>query len=167
VANVAEISVIVTGSVAVGVPFISGAVSVLQQKLAAKSTRYDELRSVIDDAAVALMAFQRVQPVGAVRPDGTVDLPQLAEAVAKMLDTLKEIYAQEGRIAARLGTTHPLYVAHVRANQTASAFYLFFRHLLAEEPDDTDRLRLIEDQARAYGVFFDTAAALTGPDRSR
>lgn len=163
--DIAEISVIATGSVALGVPFINGFVTVWQQSRLARIQRYDELRSVLDDAARALMAFTHVVPVDAVKPDGSLDMSMVAERVPQMRDALKRIWEQEARIAVRRGTASGLYNAHHRAHDAAGAEYSYFRNVVGGTPTTTPLAQLLHEQARSFGVFFDLAAATIGPDR--
>jgi hypothetical protein len=56
-ANISAISVIATSTVALGTPLINARLTALLSKRTARSERLDELRSVLDAGAVALIAF--------------------------------------------------------------------------------------------------------------
>lgn len=162
VANIAELSVIVTGSVALGVPLINGAVSSWQARRAARAQRIDELRSVLDDAAVALLAFMAT----ALQIPDKTNLGDLAELIPMMETEVVEIWQQEARIAVRLGVTHEVFKAFRDAHERSVEYLTYARRELRRAGPNTTWGEITARQAAAYRRFFDLAAALAGPDRA-
>jgi len=125
-ANIAEISVIVTGSVALGVPLVNGAVATFQAKRAARSQRLDELRAVLDDAAVALLGFMDT----VLTVDEKIERQTIEERIPVMKAGLQKIWQQEARINVRLGVGHEVSEAYRHAHNCAGNFLVYARDAL-------------------------------------
>jgi hypothetical protein len=95
VSNIAEISVIVTGTVALGTPLINAWLTALQSGRAARSERLDELRSVIDIAAVSLIMFMEAVPTDLRRRDGSVNVEAIEASLGPMQEALQAVWRQE------------------------------------------------------------------------
>lgn len=163
VTNIAEISVIVTGSVALGVPLINGAVATWQAKRSARAQRLDELRSVLDDAAVALLGFNALT---VTIESGKLDREAMEERAGQMRAALQNIWEQESRINVRLGIDHEVAKAYRAAHDCAAEYYSWVRDALQgtgigstfNVQDYSARL------AAAHAQFFNLAAARIGPE---
>jgi hypothetical protein len=174
--SIAELSVIVTGTVALGTPLINGLIQTQQATRAGKATRLDELRSVLDSGAVALMDFMAIVPRADVtwRPGDPVDFEAMERGLVVMRDGLLQITNAQARIGVRLGVGSDLYEAYLRAHDAAGQYLLYFGSQVRAERirgravrfggpslDDLDRLR-----ETRFVKFFDLAAQLTGADRA-
>ena len=156
---------IVTGSVALGVPLINGWVTALQSKRAARSQHLDELRSVLDEAAVALLGFMDSVPIEGDK----IDRQAIEERVIPfMRAALQKIWEQEARIGVRLGVNHEVSKAYRYAHDCAGNYFVYVRDALrpAREKGDVDIKEISEYQAAANARFFNLAAALVGPERA-
>jgi len=160
-ANIAELSVIVTGSVAVGVPLIKAGFGELRTRREARSQRLDELRSVLDDGAVALLAFIATsrEIYDKLKFGGLEDL------IPKMETGLRNIWQQEARIAVRLGVTHEVFKAFREAHERSVEYLTYARHALEATPPDGLLPDITARQSAAYRQFFDLAASVIGPNR--
>lgn len=159
----ADIAVISVAVVALGTPLINGYFAARQSKQAARSERLDELRSVLDDAAVALLQFMDSVP----RPE---DTPRGAQAVEARLPLMKsalmKVWEQEARIGVRLGAEREVFKAYKSAHNSAGNYLEYYKDWLRSPPREGGKLQDIDNQlAAAHRKFFDLAAALTGPGR--
>ena len=160
----ADIAVISVAAVALGTPLINGCFAARQSKQTARSERLDELRSVLDDAAVALIQFMDSVP----RPE---DTPRGAPAERKarlplMKSALMKVWEQEARIGVRLGAECDVFEAYKSAHKSAANYLVYYTDWLRSPPQEAGKLQDIENElADAHRKFFDLAAARTGPDR--
>jgi hypothetical protein len=161
VTNIAELSVIVTGSVALGVPLITGGLAELQSRRDARSQRLDELRSVLDDASVALLAFMDT----VLTIDENPDRETMTEHLRTMETAARKIWQQEARIAVRLGVEDPVYEAYRAAHDVSADYVIYVRDKLRSGTATTTMTEIASRQSTAYGQFFTAAASLTGPNR--
>jgi hypothetical protein len=165
VSDVAVISVVVTGAVALGTPLINGLLAASQNERAARSDRLDELRSVLDDAATALLRFTDSIPQVEDTPGGPFSLVHL---LPRMKSALTNISEQEARIGVRLGVESEVFKAYRAAHDAAGNYYTHYREKTygSNEPQNLGLDEIGNKRADAFRRFFDLAAALTGPDRT-
>lgn len=174
--SIAEVSVIVTGTVALGTPLINGLIQTKQAKRMEKGARLDELRSVLDAGAVALMDFMAMVPTADVtwRPGDPVDFEAIERGLVVMRNGLQQVTEAQARIGVRLGVGSDVYEAYLRARDAAEQYVLYYGSQVRAERirgravrfggpslDDLDRLR-----ETSYANFFDLAAQLTGAGRA-
>lgn len=165
-ANIAAISVIATSTVALGTPLINARLTALLSKRTARSERLDELRSVLDAGAVALMAFMGTM-ADLDKPHGTLTFETIELHLPEMRARLQIVWNEQARIAVRLGTLHPVYKAYEAAHDAAGSYLMTLREVVATRAGGKLSLReLVAEQEAAYGNFMNVAATITGLDRS-
>jgi hypothetical protein len=162
VADIAVISVAVTGAVALGTPLIGGLIARWQGREVARTARYDELRSVLDDAAIALLQVWETAPTELSSP---LELKEIEERLALMQAALHKVWQQQGRIAIRLGTDHPVYRSYEAAHGTAGGFLTYYTRRLSHRDTDLSLEQMVDEMPTAIGRFTRSAAELVGPDR--
>jgi hypothetical protein len=164
VPDTATVSVIVSGLVALGVPLLVQRVESDRRKDDARHERYDELRSVLDEASAKLMHVWQLQPA----PEDFEDQPDY-EAVKPKLPAMRvgllECWKQQARIAMRTGTDSDVYKTYAVAHNAMGEVLTWWRHAVAEEPQKTDLAVLFDRASKALGKYFDAAAAYVGPER--
>lgn len=169
-ANIAEISVIssaVVGVVgALGGPGLSAWFAEKRETRAGRGTRYDELLSILDDAGRAFMEFNRLTPRPEDLERGTVDLE---EVLVEERRVLMMVWANEARIATRVGTTDQLYLKHHDANDVFGHMHVLHRRW-AQKPDPAILADLavvvLDEMPVKLGAFFQESARRVGPDRT-
>jgi hypothetical protein len=161
VANVAEISVIVTGSVALGTPLINGWIGLVQGRRASRTARFDELRSVFDDAAQALTAF-----MSTLLSSPYSSRQDWEERVLAAEQALKPMSQQEARMAVRLGSDATAVKVYRQAHVAAGSCVVYMRETLdpTKRPEG-ELVDVLEAAQAASAAFYHVAATLIGPDR--
>lgn len=162
--STATVAVIVSGVVGVGglsVPVVLDRLAASRRREEARDARLDELRTVIDDAAVALMrvwdAMPQIEEVKAGHGE-------IAAVVPRLRNTLYEVWRQEARLSARLGNTDKIVLSYHHAHEVVGGIHTFWSNALSGDPDpgelfDSDEVRT------AFGQFFHYTAERTGPYR--
>ncbi len=155
---------IVTGAVALGTPLINGLLAARQSKHTARSGRLDELRSVLDDAALpSCSSWTRCRGQGTLR---VVPQRRSRHGLALVKSALMRVWEQEARIGVRLGVESEVFKAYGSAHKSARNYLVYYGDWLRSPQQQGGKLQDIDNQrAAAYGKFFDLAAALTGPTR--
>ena len=178
---IAEISVIASATVGtvvgLGAPVLAASFAAKREQRAAEharvredrirdEARVDELRAVLDDASTTLAAAWEAMPT-----DADVQIGIEPEQLERARRALHAIWAQEARIAARVGTDGQLYLTYRVAHEVAGDMYRIFRQIHQAQlgrlhPPEQGALTAVFDRLpRAEGAFFDATAAAIGPYR--
>jgi hypothetical protein len=161
----ATVSVLVSGAVGIGgltVPLVTARMSDRRQRREARDARFDELREVVDAAAVALMAVREAQPE-LEEVQGGFDEVRLA--LPRLRTALMKVWQQEARLAARLGLDADIVRRYRVAHDALGALHVYWSAVVyGEQPEQTF------DEANdavqpAISDFFASAAARVGPER--
>lgn len=100
--DTATVSVLVSGAVGLGggvvVPTAITRMTAARQRTEARDAQFDELRSVVDAAAIALFDVRAAEP----RMEETSDPEAMRAAMPRLRQALNAVGVQEGRLAARL-----------------------------------------------------------------
>lgn len=129
---------------------------------AANASRIDELRTVLDEAAVALDRANRVP--GSSREEGD-------ELVAAIRVELDRVSAFDERLAVRLGEESPIVKAYHRAHLAIAHLYLDVRaEMRGEDAQPWDHPERLAGRERAFAeiresrrVFREASSAVVGP----
>jgi hypothetical protein len=144
----------------VGVPLGVEALRARQTKAAGRNARMDELRSVIDEAAVALIAVLDAMPqLEEIEPS----LEKLREAVPRLRKSLFAVWQHEARLAARLGSDSPTVEAYRRVHHLLGQLHDYYSTWL-EDPANEPSIGLLDttqvaDALRATRVLCGNVCA--------
>jgi hypothetical protein len=110
-----HVSVIVSGVVALGVPLLVQRIDAGRRTDEARQERYDELRSVLDDASTTIMHVWQLQP-GIEDLEGQPDFNAAKAKLPALRNGLLECWKQEARIAMRTGKQSEVYTTYTAAH---------------------------------------------------
>lgn len=163
---IALVSVVVSGVTALTAPWIAHVTAARQLRAQTRITREDELRAVIEHAAIRLT--QAIQRLDAVKAHAAGSGPPLgAEAAAEFAVELEQLWVNEDRINVRLGGEAPETNAYANALQEFSAAYVLVARLDRGEGLDREELRDItrsRNQAFEHQrEFFNAASRRLNP----
>jgi hypothetical protein len=164
--DTATVSVIVSGVLGAGgllSPLLLDFRAANRRRIEARDARLDELRSVVDDAATALVKVLDVMPQ-------LEDINRGREAVAEIIPRLRaglyEVMRQEARLGARLGWAHEVAAEYKAAQGALGEIHTHWSRFAAGEDETSDDLTRPFDEAfAAQGRFFDATSRLIGPNR--
>jgi hypothetical protein len=165
VVDIATVSVIASALVAVGVPLGVEALRTRQTKAAGRNARMDELRAVIDEAAVALIAVLDAVPrLEEIEPR----MAAFRESVMRLRRSLFAVWQHESRLAARLGSDAPTVQAYKRLHHLLGQTHDYYSTFLLDPANaPTDPLLLDTQQLDdALREFYVETSARIGPDRT-
>lgn len=166
--SIAIISVVSGAVVAVTVPLISSALERLRLRSQLRESRIDELRAVLDQAAIALDEARAGLPTWEVLAQ---EQRSQVAAYADSRKALSAVGAQGERIAVRLGEYSPLFTSYEHARAALGRLH---HRLIAEEAlgkipgiDETSP-RIDPDKDSDYvasrRAFREAARQIVGPD---
>jgi hypothetical protein len=122
----ALVSVLSGAAVAISVPWITSTLERKRLREQFGETRADELRSVLDQAAIALdKAVSRLPTHALLTQDDRNYVAVLAESRA----ALEDVGAQAERLAVRVGEASPIFTGY---DQARSALWTSYRELISQ-----------------------------------
>jgi hypothetical protein len=166
--DTATVSVIASAVVGVGgvvaaatVPIVLDRRAAERRRVEAKDGRIDELRSVVDEAAVALIRVVDAMPQ-------VEEVREGREAVRAVLGRLRSellrVWQQEARLAARLGRGDDLVERYRDAHEELGRMLSYWSGFVDGE-ETGDFTVETAGQGPAMAAFFAVAADRIGPDR--
>lgn len=163
--DVATVSIVVSGIVGIG----GLAVATHTERVAerrrirdARDRRYDELREVIDSAAVALIS---VQEAGPRSEESDLGFAGITLALPRVREALSRVRQQEARLAARVGRESELVERYVAALSAVDSIQSYWASVVGRTTPES-KLDEINERARGtLSAFFALASETIGPDR--
>src|SRR5687768_1669639 len=131
--DTATVSVVVSGLVGVAglsVALLTARMADKRQQFEIRDARFDELRDVIDQAAVKLMAVREAEPQLEEVREG---FDKVREALPRLRTALMQVWQQEARLSARLGLNHEVVTLYAAAHEAVGELHTYWRHLLDGE----------------------------------
>jgi hypothetical protein len=162
----AIVSVVSGAAVAIVVPWITSALERRRLRQQVAESRIDELRAVLDEAAIALGRARSALPTWEV----LAQEPDMVGALAESRRAIEAVGAQTERIAVRLGERSEVFSGY---NEAQSALWKLHHHLAAENTLEKipgvatgERLNPDEDHRFLEGrrTFREASRAIVGPD---
>ena len=166
---VALVSIATTGAVAVTVPLIAGWMEERRARRRLAAERFDELRAVLDAAALALdgVAYEIGGTSSIVDLDEPTPDQELAQ-LKKLEQALGRLNEQKRRVALRLGESAPLYCTLDAAHGEGWVAWNTMTEVIFHELEfDASRRRLVDASIERLAVlvseFTSLASARIGP----
>jgi hypothetical protein len=163
--DTATVSVIASGVVGLGgltVPVITTRMTSKQGRITAYDARIDELREVIDEAAVTLMAVREAEPQLEEVEEG---FERVRRALPRLRAALMKVWQQEARLSARLGIDSEIVVLYGQAHQALGELHTYWSRVVDGETPHVTFEEANSAIPSAIAAFFAAASARVGPDR--
>jgi len=167
------ISILSSAAVAVILHLLSTRAEVRRSRWQGNFARFDELRSVLDEALIALAdAVYEANGVLSMLEQGLGDGDQRLEFLKKLENNLNRAGEFKERIALRLGREAPLSETYAAAYLACwEAWEVFTQVLWQEEEFNAERrekaTRVIEQAGELHDTFVERASSIVGPDLSQ
>ena len=163
--DTATVSVLVSGVVGLGggvaVPIVITRMTAARQRTEARDARFDELRGVVDAAAIALFDVRAAEP----RMEEISNPAALRAALPRLREALIYVGMQEGRLAARLRYDSVVVERFRQVHEALRVLHTYWGAVLdGETPPMTFEEANDRFQA-ALAAFFEETASTVGPDR--
>jgi hypothetical protein len=159
VATVSVLSSAVVGLGGLAVAVVTARMSEKRHIRETRDARVDELRSVVDSAAVALMSVRNKEP--SMR-DG---FDRVREALPDLREAVLEVRAQEARLATRLGLESPIVHTYQKAHEAVAGIHEYYAAVVEGETPAQELSEANAAVPTAVSAFFSVAATVVGPDR--
>jgi len=162
--DTATVSVLVSGAVGLGgvaVPIVITRMAAARQRAEARDARLDELRTVVDAAAIALFDVRAAEP----RIEEISDPAALRAALPRLRDALIVVGMQEGRLAARLKYDDVVVVRFREVHRSLRVLHTYWGAVLDGETPPMTFEEANERFQSALAAFFEETAGTIGPHR--
>jgi hypothetical protein len=169
---IALVSIVSTAAVAIIVTLLSSRAEARRSRWQANFARFDELRSVLDDAVIALgNAIYEMNGVFSMLEQELGEEEARQELLKKLENHLNEVGRYKERIALRLGRGASLSAAYGSAYETCWEAWNIFVEVIWQgaEFDPAKRQRVVgltEKAAQEHSAFVEAASRIVGPDLS-
>jgi hypothetical protein len=147
------------GLCGLAVPIVTTRMAESSQARAIRDARLDELREVVDAAAVALMAVREPEPE---MRDG---FEKVRQALPLLKEALLDVRQQQARLAARLGIESEIVRSYDAAHDALAELHAYWRAVVEGETPARDFAEANAAVSPAVSGFFSVTAAAIGPDR--